>query len=165
MFRINVFAAATAFCLLSASVASAETLASRGPGTIFPTVAAAAVDALHFASVEQRSSRHERGGSIVRASGGYTYSEPTRGGIERLDITLSADAVAWFVARRDVLPSRRTRADERLSLQARRMVDQVDPQGRPVFVMTPGKKILTYNDGRIAVVEMPSAPVAKMDDR
>ncbi len=80
-------------------------------------------------------------------------------------MTLTSETVAWFFARRYVRPSDRTRRDERLSLEARWMVDRVDPQKRPVFVLTPGRQILTYNDARVAVVEAPSAPVASQDDR
>ncbi len=164
MLRIHVFAAAAALCLLSPSAAAAETLVPQGPGTVFPSLTAAAVDALHFVE-QQGPSTRAQGGTIVRTAGGYTYQEPKVGRHDEINVTLTSDTVAWFFARRYVRPSDRTRRDERLSLEARWMVDRVDPQKRPVFLLTPGRKILTYNDARVAVVEAPSAPVASQDDR
>ncbi len=164
MLRIHVFAAAAALCLLSPSAAAADTLVPQGPGTVFPSVAAAAIDALHFVDQEGPATR-ERGGIIVRTAGGYTYDKPKVGRFDKINLTLTSETVAWFFVRRYVRPLGRTRSDERLSLEARWMVDRVDPQKRPVFVLTPGRKILTYNDARVAVVEAPSAPVASQDDR
>lgn len=163
MSRIQAVAFAAAFCLVSAA-AGAESNA-RGPGTVFASVEAAAIDALSFARQQKGSRQYERGGSIVPVVGGYSYAEPQRGNSDVMHLTLEPNAVAWFVARRDVRPSKRTRQDERLSYEARRMVDQVDPQQRPVFMLTPGKKILTYNDSKIARVDVPSVPVAAQDDR
>jgi hypothetical protein len=164
MSRFSALALATAF-LLGSAVAGAESLNAQGPGAVFPSVEAAAIDALNFASEQKGSRLYERGGSIVPVAGGFTYAEPQRGNFDVMRLTLEPNAVAWYVARRDVRPSKRTRHDERLSYEARRMVDQVDPQKRPVFMLTPGKKILTYNDSRIARVDVPSAPVAAQDDR
>ena len=126
---------------------------------------AAAVDALHYARESAGRQTVERGGVIVATAGGFTYAAPTSGGANVIQLALSDDAVAWYVARREVRPSKRTRADEHLSWEARRMVDQVDPQRRPYFVLTPGEKVLTYNDLQVARVEAPSQPVANQDDR
>jgi hypothetical protein len=154
--RAVLLASALGFALTTASIA--ETAA--GPGTVFASVEAAALDALHYAALRQAGAHRELGGAISAAAGGYTYAEPSVGTRDGVAVRLGADNVAWYYthgARGNALEDR---LNEGLSRRDRRMVDHVDPKRRPLFVRTPSGRVLRYGDGRLAVVTRPTPKLA-----
>jgi hypothetical protein len=138
--------------LLASATASAEDpdrVTPRGPGAVFASVEAAAVDGLAWAHREQLVSanpRLSRGGTIVGVEGGYSYRElvaASPAAPDRLELRLTPDVVAHF----HTYPRQGWRIDrdnERHSRADRRVVDRIDSQSRPSFILTPSMRVLVY---------------------
>jgi hypothetical protein len=142
---------ASALGLALAASAGAE--APAGPGTVFPSLEAAAEDALRFAAAQKGDSWREWGGTIERVPGGYRYGMPVAGTQDGVRIALRDADAAWYYthgARDEAVVDR---LNEGVSRRDRRMVDRVDPRRRPLFVSTPSGQLLRYGDGRLAVVK------------
>jgi hypothetical protein len=134
------------------------------PGTEFSTVEAAAVAALAY--VRETSTRSEserlRVGSIVETENGYTWTEGDHSGSHtranwrpKARIALTDAHAAAYVVHPRTGDRQTDRANERVTRSERRLVDEVDPQHRPMFLLTPTGRIVAYNHG---------APVVEIAD-
>jgi hypothetical protein len=155
--RALLFASALGLALTTAAVA--ETPA--GPGTVFGSVEAAALDALHYAALRQAGAHRELGGAISATAGGYTYAAPEVGGRDRVKVRLGRGDVAWYYTHGSRGNAVEDRLNETLSRADLRMVDRIDPQRRPLFVGTPSGRVLRYGEGRLAVVKRDPAQLAE----
>jgi hypothetical protein len=125
------------------------------PGATFGTIEEAAVAALVHARETANPIEREAlsVGSIVRTEGGYTWQEPQRSASyfrkqrPRARVTLtSADVATYVVHPRTGEPSI-DRRNERVTRSEKRIVDEVDPLHRPMCVLTPRGRIVTYGHG------------------
>lgn len=157
--RRALAASAIGFALTSASIAEPP----AGPGAVFASVEAAALDALQFAALQQGDSRRELGGAIERTERGYRYGAPRVGSAEGVRVALRSEHVAWFYTHGARADAEENRLNEGLSRRDRQMVDRIDPRHRPLFVRTPSGRVLRYGDGRLAVVGRAPAKVAQRD--
>lgn len=153
-----------AACIGLASVASADDATRfepRGPGAVFATVEAAAIDGLAFAHREQRQSdnaRLSRGGAIRAVAGGFTYDALVAGtdsSPDELTLVLSQDVVAHFHTYPKQNPSI-DRLNESHSAADRAVVDELDRLARPSYVLTPSLRVVGYF-GRDARSTVPNA--------
>ena len=136
--------------LLAAFPTGEPSLEARGPGTIFPSIDAAAVDALTYAYLLARAAHDTermRGGTIHRVDGGYSYGEIQVAGPllpSRLTHPLKPRDVARFVIYSRTGHHRVDRANERPSKEDRRSVRFVDPLHRPLYILHPSLMIRVY---------------------
>jgi hypothetical protein len=125
-------------------------LEARGPGSVFDSIEAAAVDALTFCYLQARGAgdtERMRAGTIERSGAGYTYSE-----LHVANPMTQRRIEYWFapqdVARFHFYPPDRDRsvnsASERLSAKDRRSVSAIDPLHRPLYVLHPSLAIRAY---------------------
>lgn len=138
---------------LACSTVRPDPRSAGGPGTIYYTVEDAAVAAMtHAYSLQFPKGRPQiLAGRIQRVPEGYSYTPPagsTRAAphaAPALRHTLeSSDAASYLVYTR----LGKTRADRNMESPravARRIVDDIDAQHRPVFLLTPSLEIVTYN--------------------
>jgi hypothetical protein len=157
--RSLLLATAIGFVLTASAVAEAPS----GPGAVFDSVEAAATDALHFAAAHKGGSRREWGGAISRVPGGFSYEAPTPGSRDGVRLSLGGEHVAWYYTHgpRD---RESDRLNESVSRRDQQMVDRVDPQNRPLFVLTPSGRLIRYADRRLAVVA-PTTPSTAIASR
>jgi hypothetical protein len=148
---------AIGFTLTTGAVAEAPS----GPGAVFASIEAAALDALHFAAQQQGASQRELGGAIAAVAGGYRYGAPVVGDRSGVSVKLTAGDVAWYYTHGPRRDGQENRLNEALSPRDRRMVDRLDPRHRPLFVRTPSGRVLRYGDGRLAVVTSKPAKLAQ----
>jgi len=131
-----------------------------GPGHVFASVDAAAVDALAMAHRDQRLGRTPRlsiGGTVIAVDGGYTYgafevADPATP--DELRLRLNDAVVAHF----HTYPSQGKRVDrlnEHHSSADRWVVDRLDSKRRPSYVLTPSLRVVVYR-GRHAGRDMES---------
>jgi len=127
--------------------------APKGPGHVFESVDAAAIDGLAWAHAEQRRSdsrRLSRGGVVLAVSGGYSYGPlqtATRKAPSQLSMQLGRDAVAHF----HTYPQRSRRLDRRDEVHSRadrRVVDRGDSRHRPSYILTPSLRVVVYRGHR-----------------
>ena len=127
-----------------------QPLHARGPGALFMSVEAAAVDALTHAYLQARESRDTariRGGTIYPVGDGYSYGEIQLANPlspHRIHYRFAPHEVARFHAYpvyRDVFANR---ANERLSRVDRHSVSFIDPLHRPLYVLHPSLTIRAY---------------------
>ena len=127
-----------------------QPLNARGPGALFASIEAAAIDALtyaHLQALEARDTARIRGGTIYSVDGRYSYGQIQRGNPltpHRISYRFGPHDVARFHAYpvyQDVL---KNRAIERPSRVDRRSVDFVDPLHRPLYVLHPSLAIRVY---------------------
>jgi len=137
-------------------------LDARGPGSVFDSVEAAAVDALKFSYLQARETgdmERMRAGTIERAGAGYTYSEihvANPRAQRRIEYLFAPQDVARFHVypphtNRDV-----NRISERLSPKDQRSVSVIDPLHRPLYVLHPSLEIRAYHGVDSEVVEVAS---------
>jgi len=137
-------------------------LEASGPGTVFDSVDAAAVDALTFCYLQARESadlERMRAGTIRRSGAGYTYGEiHVASPLAERQITylLGGQDVARFHvyppdSDRDV-----NRTNERLSTRDWRSVSVTDPLHRPLYVLHPSLEIRAYRGAGGETVEVAS---------
>lgn len=137
---------------MACSTLSADTRHTGGPGTLYYSVENAALAAMTHAY----SLRFPRGrpqilaGTIARVPGGFSYTAPTASTREspytapslRHQLTPSDEASYLVYTRLGF--SRADRAMESPRAVARRIVDDIDAQHRPVYLLTPSLDIVTY---------------------
>ena len=135
-------------------------LQAQGPGTVFPSIEAAAVDALTYAYLSGQAARSTelmRGGTIHATGGGYSYGEihvAKPASAHRVTYTLKPQDVARFATyprdfRRDV-----NRANERPSMVDRRAVSFTDPLHRPLYILHPSLAIREYRGDGYELAEV-----------
>ena len=125
-------------------------LEAQGPGTVFSSAEAAAVDALtyfHLQALDARQTGRMRAGTIHRVGDGYSYDEVhLAGALSRHQVryTLKPQDVARFHSYPRVNDFVVNRANERPSRVDRRSVSQVDPLHRPLYILHPSLVIREY---------------------
>jgi hypothetical protein len=138
-------------------------LEAWGPGTVFPSVEAAAVDALIYAYL-QASNEHDtermRAGTIYSVDTGYSYGEiHVASGLLAYRITypLKRQDVARFHMYPLALDRDVEYANERATQADRRSVAVTDPLHRPLFILHPSLVIREYrgrDDEAVAVADL-----------
>lgn len=162
--RIHLAIAALVVGLLASLAGAAtagETVCARAetphaePGALFGTLEEAAIDALAHADQTARPRDHGRLrlGTIYRVGDAFSYSAPMR---SEGTVWSSRPPILRFVLRPvDVASymlhprsgsSLIDRANEVPNASERRVVDELDPHGRPLYVMTPSRRVLRYVD-------------------
>jgi len=120
-----------------------------GPGAVFDSIQAAALDGLAFAhqeSVDSRNPRLSRGGAVVRVEQGFSYGplvEARPADPDRLYLRLGEDAVAHF----HTYPKQHAPIDRRNETHSpadRAVVDVHDDLHRPSYVLTPSLRVVVY---------------------
>ena len=116
-------------------------LEAQGPGTVFPSIEDAAIDALIYAYLHAEAARDQRmrGGTIHPTPGGYTYDEVIVA--SRVD----PSAISYRLKPQDVarfhLYAEPVRLDNRIPEEPtdsdRRSVRFWDPLHRPLYVLHP----------------------------
>jgi hypothetical protein len=127
---------------------------AQGPGTLFGCIEAAAVDALTYAYQQARAARFGertaelmRGGTIYATPGGYSYGEihvAKSRRAQQVTYTLEPQDVARFLIYPRVHDRRIDRANERPSPEDRYSVNEIDPLGRPIYILHPSLMIREY---------------------
>src|SRR5262245_21951620 len=136
--------------LLAAFPNGEPALEARGPGTVFPSIDAAAVDALTYAyllALAEHDSERMRGGTIHRVDGGFSYGEIRVAGPllpSQLQVALKPQDVARFVIYYRTGRPSVDRPNERPSNADRRSVRFVDPLHRPLYILHPSLMIRVY---------------------
>ncbi len=125
-------------------------LHAQGPGALFESVEAAAIDALTYAYLQARDAREPdrmRGGTIHPVGNRYSYGE-VHLAKPRLPHKITYTFRPQEVARFHVYPRYQdglaNRANERLSRVDRRSVSVIDPLHRPLYVLHPSLAIRAY---------------------
>jgi len=139
---------------LSENQARAEVRA-EGPGAVFPSVQAAALDALASAhrTATPRDRERLRVGTIHRVAHGFAYSAPRRAAgsspvmrqavrhqLRQIDVASYVIPPRW---RR--WPS--SRSSEMPDRKMQKVVDELDPAHRPVYVLTRSLDVVRYSRG------------------
>ena len=128
-----------------------QALHARGPGALFASVEAAAIDALTYVylqAVEARDIARTRGGTIYTVGKHYSYGKIQLGDRltpHRINYRFGPHEVARFHAypvSRDIPTNC---ANERLSRVDRHSVRIADPLHRPLYVLHPSLAIRVYS--------------------
>jgi hypothetical protein len=136
-------------CASAPAATQSQALEARGPGAVFASIEAAAVDALTYAYLQAQAAHNSelmRGGTIHTTRGGYSYGEirvTKRLRANKLDLTLEPRDVARF----HIYPRGgydANRINERPSRADRRSVDVIDPLHRPLYILHPSLAIRVY---------------------
>lgn len=126
---------------------------SAAGARVFPTVEAAVQDALEAAHHRAGPSERERFrfGTIRRVSGGFAWSAPVRSreaitasGPNRVRLQLGPDDVAIYGVHPPSGQSELDQRNESVSRQERRVVDAQEVVRRPLYVLTPSRRIVRY---------------------
>ena len=123
---------------------------ARGPGALFASVEAAAIDALTYAYLQARESRDTariRGGTIYPVGSHYSYGEIQLANPltpHRISYRFGPREVARFHAYPLLRDVRTNRANERISRRDRRSVSVIDPLHRPLYILHPSLAIRAY---------------------
>jgi hypothetical protein len=137
-------------------------LEARGPGSVFDSIDAAAVDALTYCHLQAREDGNEelmRAGTIERSGAGYTYTDI------HVAHQLTEHRIEYVFAPQDVArihfyPQHTdddvNRASERLSEKDRRSVSVIDPLHRSLYVLHPSMAIRSYSGVDLEIVEVAS---------
>ena len=129
----------------------AQPLLARGPGALFTSVDAAAVDALTYAHLQARKTRDAariRGGTIYTVGDRYSYGEIQLGNPlnpHQISYRFGPHEAARFHAYPVYRDARVNRANERISRVDRRSVSVIDPLHRPLYVLHPSLAIRAYS--------------------
>lgn len=132
-------------------------LEAWGPGTVFPNIENAAVDALLYAyrqALDENDLQRMRGGTIYPVDGGYTYGEVhVASGLQehRISYPLKPRDVARFHIYPLVISHDVNRRNKWISQADRRSVAMTDPLHRPLFILHPSLVVREYR-GRDAAV-------------
>ena len=130
-------------------------LRAQGPGAVFETVEAAAIDALSYAHIEETLTQRRslRVGVIQRVENGYSYTAAKRSSTSS---PLTACSVRYRLRSNDVaryiIPphsgkARIDRYNEEPTRKEKKIVDELDPAHRPLFQLTPSNNIVSYRYG------------------
>jgi hypothetical protein len=153
LFTITIAAIMAMGCATSSRYQIADDLEAAGPGTIFSSVDAAAVDGLTYAYLTARQTGQTalaHGGTVVRVDGGFTYEElevANKRSPMTLTLILRPHTVAQFRTYPRTDDPRVNRLNEKVSRSDRRNVDSSDPMHRPLFVLTPRLLVKSYEGG------------------
>jgi len=135
-------------------------LEAHGPGTLFASIDAAAVDALTYALIQgiaTRSSERMRGGTIYRTGNRYSYGDLHVAGPlnpNRISQVLHSQDVARFLIYPRVGRHKVDRTNERPSQVDRRAVNVTDPRHRPLYILHPSLVIREYRGEDYELIEV-----------
>jgi hypothetical protein len=135
-------------------------LEARGPGAVFDSVEAAAVDALTFSYLQARETgevAQMRAGTIQRSGAGYTYGEihvASRRLNRQIEYVFSGRDVARFHFYPRHSDRNVNRRSERLSAKDWRSVNVIDPLHRSLYVLHPSLAIRAYHGDDSEVLEV-----------
>jgi hypothetical protein len=144
----------------------APALHAEGPGTLFESAEAAAVDALTYAYLQAREAgdtERMRGGTIFAVGEGFSYADiHVASSITgyRVGYSLHPQDVARFQMYPLVDDHDVNRVNERASLADRRSIRVTDPLHRPLYVLHPSLAIRAYRAGNrssVLVAQLGSA--------
>jgi hypothetical protein len=142
-------------------------LEAWGPGTVFPSVETAAVDALIYTYLRaDRAHDTDRmyGGTIYKLAEGYSYGEVhAASGLlaHKIAYPLKSQDVARFHMYPIVSDHDVNRTNEGASSADRRSVAVTDPEHRPLFVLHPSLVIREYRGKAHQAVEVADLRSAK----
>ena len=134
-----------------------------GPGTVFPSIEAAAVDALIYTYLQARNENdleRMRAGTIHSVDTGYSYGEIHVASsllAYRIAYPLKAQDVARFHMYPFAINHDVNRGNERASQADRRSVAVTDPLRRPLYILHPSLVIREYrgrDDEVVAVADL-----------
>jgi hypothetical protein len=135
-------------------------LEAWGPGTVFPSIETAAVDALVYTYLKA-SNEHDtermRAGTIYSVGAGYSYGEVHVAGsllAYRIAYPLKKQDVARFHMYPLATDHAVRRTNERATQADRRSVAVTDPLHRPLFILHPSLVIREYRGRNDAVLEV-----------
>jgi hypothetical protein len=137
-------------------------LEARGPGSVFDSIDAAAVDALTYCYLQAREDGNEelmRAGTIERSGAGYTYTDVHVANPlteRRIEYLFAPQDVARFHVYPEHTDHDVNRVSERLSNKDRRSVSVIDPLHRSLYVLHPSMTIRSYSGIDREVVEVAS---------
>ena len=137
-------------------------LEARGPGSVFDSIDAAAVDALTFCYLQARKTgdmERMRAGTIERSGAGYAYREiHVANPLEqrRIEYVFAPQDVARFHVYPPHSDREINRASERLSSKDWRSVSVIDPLHRSLYVLHPSLVIRAYHGVDSEVEEVAS---------
>ena len=137
-------------------------LEARGPGSVFDSIDAAAVDALTYCYLQAREDGNEelmRAGTIERSGAGYTYTDihvANPLAERRIEYLFAPQDVARFHVYPEHTDHDVNRISERLSNKDRRSVSVIDPLHRSLYVLHPSMAIRSYSGVDREVVEVAS---------
>ena len=141
-----------ALALASAAMAEEPEVFTTGPGAVFDSPEAAAIDALMFAHRTMALARG-RGGAIFVVDGGYSYGSTVRATArDGFQLTLRPGHVGWYYAHNNATPLVPSRQRELLSDSDRTMVSRVDPLHRPLYLLTPELKVIRFDGENVDLV-------------
>jgi hypothetical protein len=156
-------------CLLAVTTGCAARPTHEGPLAIrdraplvqkgqasFSTLEAAALEALLQA--HRNAGTGDRGklrvGKVRRVAGGYVYTAPERASAtvwshqpQLIRYRLGTADVATYVVHPRSGNRELDRHNERPNASERRVVDQLDPEGRPLYLLTPTLRVVRYDGG------------------
>jgi hypothetical protein len=145
---------------LSALRSAPIELNAMGPGVVFPTAEAAAIDALTWSYREARDARDTgrlRAGTIHRVGNGFSYGEIHQAGSWNL-AAVSYKLKPQDAARFHVYPQGSdfvvNHVNERPSSSDRRSVNVVDPLHRPLYILHPSLVIREYRGEEHGLLEV-----------
>ena len=124
-----------------------------GSDHVFPTVEAAVGDAFEAARRDSGPANRDRLqiGTIRRVEGGFAWSAPERsdstiGGTRpmRVRVRFGPDDVALYGVQPRSGLAEVDRHNEAISADVQRLVDERDPLHRPIYMLTPSRRIVRY---------------------
>ncbi len=158
--KIRLIGLSLIAALAISGCATSKPLAAWGPETVFPSIEAAAVDALIYAYL-QASNEHDvermRAGTIYSVDTGYSYGE-IHVASSLLPYRIAYPLKPQDVARFHMYPFATgydvNRENERASQADRRSVAVTDPLHRPLFILHPSLVIREYRGWDAETVEV-----------
>ena len=138
-------------------------LEAEGPGALFTSIEAAAIDALAYAYLQARSAcdpQFMRGGTIHSVGEGYySYGEIHRANrwkLHRISYSLKPRDVARFHLYPVNWDAAVNLINERPSRVDRRSVSAIDPLHRPLYILHPSLAVRAYRGEEPQLVEVAS---------
>jgi|JI10StandDraft_1071094.scaffolds.fasta_scaffold991820_1 hypothetical protein len=122
-----------------------------GPGHVFSTAEEAAFDALAWCQAEATRTvagrTFARGGTVYPVDGGFSYAAPVLadGASARLQYRLRPIDVLHFRHYPSSAASATGPSRNALPIRDRRVVDRGDPLQRPIYYMTPDRRVRLYS--------------------
>ena len=152
--------AASAACTVASLSAAAASdpragIRAEGPDGVFHSIEAAAIDALataHLAATP-RDRERLRVGTIYRVANGFSYTAPQRAAAssplmrQSVRYPLRSIDVASYVIWPRSGEARSKRSNETPCEEWIRIVDELDPAHRPLYVLTPSLDVMRYSRG------------------
>ncbi len=139
---------------------------AEGPGAVFDSVEAAALDALSYAHITATLTdrRRLRVGAIHRVANGYSYAAVKRStALSPLTVHIVRYRLRAIDVARYIIPpySRQVhiaRLNEEPTRKEKQIVDELDPEHRPLYQLTPSLNVVVYRQGG------PSTVIANLKD-